>query len=55
MDCTSPIQWTLFEGSWLRRGIRFLPETPRDLQGVRPLAFPPRDFIAGNPQFEDLP
>ena len=38
---------TLFEGRLLRSRMRFLPKPPRDLQGVHPLAFPPRAFIAG--------
>jgi hypothetical protein len=37
---------TLFEGRLVRSRMRFLPKTPRDVQGVHPLAFPPRDFIA---------
>src|SRR5262245_62505983 len=41
------LHWTLFEWRLLRPRMRFLPETPRDLQGIHPLAFPPRDFISG--------
>jgi hypothetical protein len=33
----------------------FLPKTPRNLQGVHPLAFPPRDFIACLMQLSMMP
>jgi hypothetical protein len=46
---------TLFEGRLLRRRMRFLPKTSRDLQGVHPLAFPPRDFIASLMQLPMMP
>ena len=46
---------TLFEGRLLRSRMRFLPKPPRDLQGIHPLAFPPRDFIAGLMQLSMMP
>ena len=37
----------LFERSGIDCGMGFLPKPSRDLQGIHPLAFPPRAFIAG--------
>jgi hypothetical protein len=46
---------TLFEWRLVRRGMRFLPETPRDLQGIHALVFPPRAFVAGLMQLSMMP
>jgi hypothetical protein len=35
--------------------MRFLPKTPRDLHGIHPLTFPPRDFIASLMQLSMMP
>src|SRR5262245_22915457 len=51
----SPIQNGVVAWARVRRGMRFLPETFRDLQGIHPLAFPPCTFIAGLVQLSMMP
>ena len=45
----------LFERSRIDGGMGTLPKTSRDLQGIHPLAFPPRAFIAGLVQLPVMP
>src|SRR6476620_9025156 len=48
-----------FGSTWgwrcIRRGTRFLPECPRDFQGIHSVTVPPRTFIAGLMQLPVMP